>query len=165
MISQPGSLAAQATGARWFKTFAGATVLALALTLFGCGDSETVEDTPVPAATEATKVTAGATVAATTRPSGSATATSVAGSLPARLPLLNSYRYTFKIEGTAGLIAEISNSTLPSGVNPNTGTLSFDVKGSYLKPDRGEATISFGGITVTRTVIGKQQWTRTGTIL
>ena len=51
------------------------------------------------------------------------------------------------------------------GYGPYTGTLVFEAKGSYVKPDRGEATLSFGGITVTKVVIGRQLWTNFGGVV
>jgi hypothetical protein len=149
----------QAAKGNRLRLLAIAGILGLALTLLACGGDKETTPEPVETPVASSPTTAPAT---TSRPSSTPTATSSsAGTLPARLPDLSSYKYTFKIEGTAGLIAEISGSTLPSGVNPNTGTLVFDVKGSYVKPDRGEATIAYGGVTVTRVVIGRQQWTRT----
>jgi hypothetical protein len=62
------------------------------------------------------------------------------------------------MEGTARIIAEISDSTVPTGVDPNTGTLLFEVRGSYVRPDRGEYTISLAGQTVRRVTIGTRQW-------
>jgi hypothetical protein len=117
---------------------------------------ESGSPTPRPAASGTT------TPGVTPRPAGSPVSGTPAAGLTGRLPDLNSYRYTFHLEGTAGLIAELSNSNLPTGVNPNTGTLVFDVKGSYVKPDRGEATINLSGVNVTRVTIGRQQWTGVG---
>ena len=162
------SSARQAAGGNRVSLLACGAVLGLALALSACGgDKETAAREATPAASNPTTAPAATSPGATPRPSSSpaATTASGAGRFSGRLPDLNSYRYSFKIEGTAGLIAELSNSSLPAGVNPNTGTLAFEVKGAYVKPDRGEATIAFGGLTVTKVVIGRQQWINLGGIL
>jgi hypothetical protein len=137
--------------------------LAVALALIACGgDKEETADADTPEASNPTSAPA-ATARPGSSPAPSATSRSTSSSaLSGRLPDLNSYKYAFKLEGTAGLIAEISGSTLPSNVNPNTGTATFEAKGSYIKPDKGEATMSFAGNSVTRVVIGRQQWTTVG---
>ncbi len=165
MRSQRRSSARQAKGAGWIRWLASASVLGVALALLACGgdggDKESSSPTATPTASKTTQ-----TPTATSRPSSSPTTTSGgAGTLPATLPDLTSYRYSFRIEGTAGLIAELSRSSLPPGVNPNTGTLVFEAKGAYLKPDRGEVTVTFGSANVTIVAIGRQQWTRVDGVL
>jgi hypothetical protein len=150
---------------------------ALALGLVACGDDEPAfpglgEPTATTGAGQAAAPTSTAQSGAAgtpTRPAGATpasgatpSATVSAASLPARLPDLNSYRYSMRMEGTAGLIAEMSELGLPQGTNPNTGTLVFEVRGSYVKPDRGEATISFSGIQANIVTIGRQQWQTIG---
>ena len=159
------SSARHAAGGNRLSLLACGAVLGLALALSACGgDKETAAREATPAASNPTTAPAATSPGATPRPSSSpaATTASGAGRFSGRLPDLNSYRYTFKIEGTAGLIAEISRIGVPSGVNPNTGTLVFEAKGSYVKPDRGEATVTFFGVAETKVVIGRQQWISSG---
>jgi hypothetical protein len=138
-------------------------VLALALGAAACGGGDddgdgdaapttsaavTSEAGPAPSETPATESSPAAT------PASDGDISTFSG----RLPDLDSYRYSFSLEGTAGLIAELSGSSIPSGVNPNTDILAFVVEGSYVNPDRGEATISFGGASFTQIVIGSEVW-------
>ncbi len=136
----------------------GACVLGFALALTGCGGSDDDSaggDNSSQTGSTATRESSSAP-AATADTAGGATTSSD------RLPDLDSYRYAFKLEGTAGLIAEISGSSIPDGVDPETGTLAFVVEGSYVNPDRGEATISLGDTTLIQVVIGSDVWINLG---
>jgi hypothetical protein len=146
------------------RVLPGLASLAVALALLACGgDKEETADADTPETANPTSAPAAtARPGASPAPSATSRSSSSSSTLSGRLPDLNSYKYAFKLEGTAGLIAEISDSTLPSSINPNTGTATFEAKGSYIKPDKGEATLSFAGTSVTRVVIGRQQWTTIG---
>lgn len=100
--------------------------------------------------------------ASTPRPSGSVTPSATGAVRRLRLPDLNSYRYSMRMEGTPGVIAEIVGRPVPSGVNPNTGTLVMEIKGAYVKPDRGTSTTSYGGTQLESVTIGRQQWRNVG---
>jgi len=135
-------------------------VLCVVLALAACGGEK--KATQAPTSTPGSSLagpsaTRPAGVTATARPSTSPTATSPSSA--GRLSDLNSYHYEMRIEGTAGLVAELTQSSIPPGVNPNTGTMVFEVKGAYVKPDRGEVTMTVAGNSVVLTTIGRQQWT------
>ena len=140
----------------------------LGLALLGCGggdDAARPEATQTSAAspTEAA-ATAGESPTETPEPTSESSQAPGSGDDEewGRLPDLDSYRYSFKLEGTAGLIAEVSGADLPPGVDPESGKLTFSVEGAYVNPDRGEATISIGDQSLTKIVIGNQVWDDTG---
>jgi hypothetical protein len=142
----------------------GGVALAVLLLASACGGGNGDGEAPP----EATSSDTGAGADSATSPAPGATtppaATAASGgaAIAARsLPELNGYRYVFKLEGSAGLIAELSENPLPAGVNPNTGTLTFEIKGSYVKPDKGEFTIAYGGASESYVSIGRQGWVQT----
>ena len=153
------------------RLFAFACVLTLTMGAAACGGGDDGGDA-APTTSAGGTSQAGSTPAAESSPSVTpATGSSTAGTpdsdgdistFSGRLPDLDSYRYSFSLEGTAGLIAEISGSSIPTGVNPNTDMLAFVVEGSYVNPDRGEATISFGDTSLTQIVIGSEVWQDVG---
>jgi hypothetical protein len=139
-----------------------AAILALSLGTAACGgggdgDDPAATNAPAdtPAETEPT-VAPGETPASESSPAP--TAADDDQTFTGRLPDLDSYRYFFKLEGTAGLIAEVSGAALPAGLDPETGSLAFIVEGSYVNPDRGEATITIGDESLHKIVIGEEVW-------
>jgi len=83
-----------------------------------------------------------------------------------RLSDLNSYRYTLRMEGSGGPLAELA--TLFGATAGSTPTanqkVTFEVKGAYVKPDKGQMTITIGSFIVSQTIIGRQEWTSFGGI-
>ena len=143
-----------------------AAILALSLGTAACGgggdgDDPAATSAPAdaPGETEPTEAP-GETPASESSPAPTAADDDEA--FTSRLPDLDSYRYFFKLEGTAGLIAEVSGAALPAGVDPETGSLAFIVEGSYVNPDRGEATITIGDESLHKIVIGDEVWDDVG---
>ena len=96
-----------------------------------------------------------------------AAATSASGRTPppstfGRLSDLSSYKFTLKIEGSGGPLSELQaffGAPLSAGTPAANQTVTFEVSGTYVKPDRGQQTFKIAGLTVTQTTIGRQQWT------
>ncbi len=113
--------------------------------------------------------TAVAAVVATPTRSPAARATSASGVRNVgTLGSLNSYRYTLRIEGAGGPFTALVGQVGGLTGTPSPGgsqQVVMEVKGAFVKPDRAQETISIGGLTVTSTTIGGQQWSTLGTII
>lgn len=128
--------------------FSFVAIAGVALALTACGGSKKAE----PTATAGSGGGSGSPAAtATTASGGGATATPGGGAAQVgKLADLNSYRYTIKIDGAGGLLG--------AGV-PGAANAALEMKGAYVKPDRGEYTITIGGqVLTTTTTIARQQW-------
>jgi hypothetical protein len=93
-------------------------------------------------------------------PTPAGTSTPISGaSLPGRLPELSSYQYKYSLCGTAGMVAQLGQLTLPQGVDPNAGQVCYVIRGRYVRPDRSETTFELDSALLgTQTVISGQQW-------
>lgn len=66
----------------------------------------------------------------------------------ALLSSLDSYKFTLQIDGDGGPVASLSG-----------GSGTFNVTGSYIKPDRQQTAIKAGDQTIQSVIVGNQQWT------
>jgi len=128
--------------------------------LLGCGGGDKKEDTKQssPNSPAASQTSTGSSTPA----SSGASSLSTAGS---KLADLDSYRYNLKMSGQGGPLTQLSSSLGGlSGAGTPTQNVTFEVDGAYVKPDKAQMTMSIGTLKITRTVIGKQEWSGFGGI-
>ncbi len=158
----------------------GAAVIAVAafLLLKGGGNKDDNKSVLAPTPTVAAVIPSGATASPTTRTGATATPTVRAGTTPAasstpsggaaatgtagKLADLTSYKFNLKIEGFGGPLEDVAATFAalqPGSPTPNQ-TLTMEVTGAFVKPDRGQQTLKLGSFTVEFTTIGRQQWAK-----
>jgi hypothetical protein len=143
---------------RGVKLVSLSAALALAVFLAACGGDS--GDSSSPTATTAAGSATGETTrsATSSTPSSNPTAagTATSGNV-SRLADLDSYRYTLVMEGRGGPLAGLADA-FDESADPNAD-VTMEVSGVYVKPDKGQVTITIGGLEIGITTIGTQQWT------
>jgi len=128
--------------------------VATATSRSGATPSPTTRTAATPAPTDRV----GTSPAASSTPSGGTAATGTAG----KLADLTSYKFNLKIEGFGGPLEDVAASfaALQPGSPTANQTLTMEVTGAFIKPDRGQQTLKLGSFTVEFTTIGRQQWAK-----
>ena len=124
------------------------------------------------APTGATALTGSSSSSITGSPSGanapSGNTGAPAGGSGASLPISNdvsslkSYNWDLTLSGKGAIVAQLGpDLTGSSGAAP-PDSVSYDIKGSYIAPDKAQMELDTGGLSLKQTVIGTQEWTSVG---
>lgn len=138
------------------RTFMGLAIGAVAVFTLACGGGG--DDEPDPTATSAGASGApAATSQGGTTPAAGATSNVGGSGKTASIANLNSYKYTIKMSGSGGPLDGLDESL--EGLGANTSNPTFEIAGSYIKPDKAQTTMKIAGLETSVTIIGNQQWT------
>ena len=100
-----------------------------------------------------------------TGPGGS---TAVSGGSGAGLPItddlssLNSYRWDVSLAGKGAIVAQLGPDLTGASGGAPADSVSYDITGAYIKPDKAQMQLTTGGLSVRQTVLGSQSWTTVG---
>lgn len=137
------------------RSILGLAIGAIAALTLACGGGG--GDDPDPTATSGSGGSSGGTTGTAT-PSGSGSGSGSNAPTRASISNLNSYKYTIKMTGTGSIMADIAGGLEEIG-GSSSGSVTFEVSGAYIKPDKAQTTIKLGSFETSTVIIGNQQWT------
>jgi hypothetical protein len=139
----------------------------VALFVSACGSSSNKNNSTGASGSAATGSSGGSIAGSPSGGPGGAAAAPSGGS-GASLPItddvssLNSYRWEVTLEGKGSIVAELGPDVAGASGAAPSDSVSYDLTGAYIKPDKAQMELTTSGLSVRQTVLGPQAWTTVG---
>ncbi len=75
---------------------------------------------------------------------------------------LKSYSWELTLAGKGAIVAQLGPDLTGSSGAPPPDSVSYDIKGAYIQPDKAQMELDTGGVSLKQTVVGTQEWTTVG---